>query len=320
MSKSTGNVIAPEEVIEKYGADVLRLWVASEDYRDDIRISDEILKRLSEAYRRIRNTFRYILGNLNDFNPAKDEVEYAELEELDRLTLHRLAKLTGKVLKAYDTFEFHTIYHTVHNFCTVDLSAFYLDIIKDRLYTHAAGSKSRRAAQTTIYHIIDNLVRLMAPILVFTSDEAWAFIPAKESESRTESVHLAPMPEVNAKWCDDKLEERWEGLLVIKDEISKALEEARKGKVIGHSLDAKVELWTPEEDFSADDDTLRDILIVSQLTTGQLAVESEAPEAIDIKVTKADGEKCARCWRYDTTVGAESSHPAICRRCVEALV
>ncbi len=233
------------------------------------------------------------------------------MEELDRLTLHRLTKLTEKVRAAYDTFEFHTIYHTVHNFCTVDLSSFYLDILKDRLYTSAAGSKTRRAAQTTIYHIIDSLVRLVAPILVFTSDEAWAFIP----DRKVESVHLAAMPEVDPEWVDDKLDRKWTELLVIKDEISKELEAARKEKVIGHSLDAKV-VVSASKDLSADADTLRDVLIISQLS-----VENKPEgDTIDIKVSKADGEKCARCWRYDTTVGAESSHPAICRRCVEALV
>ncbi|MEK7679479.1 MAG: class I tRNA ligase family protein, partial [Deltaproteobacteria bacterium] len=224
MSKSVGNVIAPQEVIDKYGAEVLRLWVAAEDYCEDIRISEEILKRLSEAYRRIRNTFRFILGNLYDFDPEKDSVPYPELHELDRLTLHRLAKLTEKVRRAYEEFEFHAIYHSIHNFCAVDLSAFYLDGLKDRLYTCKADSKERRAGQTVLWRLIDCLTRLLAPILVFTADEAWQFIPGKKPDS----VHLADMPDVRKDWLDEGLEKKWEKLLTIKDEITKGLEAARQ--------------------------------------------------------------------------------------------
>ena len=185
MSKSLGNVMAPQEVIKKYGAEVLRLWVAAEDYREDIRISEEILLRLSEAYRRIRNTFRFILGNLYDFDPAKDMVEYDKLTELDRLTLHRLETLRRKVTGAYEAFEFHAIYHSVHNFCSVDLSAFYLDIVKDRLYTEKADSLERRSSQTVMYHVLDHLLRLLSPVLVFTTDEAWGFLPGKKKKAST---------------------------------------------------------------------------------------------------------------------------------------
>src|SRR3990167_611393 len=230
MSKSLGNVVAPQEVIGKHGAEVLRLWVAGEDYREDIRISEEILKRLSEAYRRIRNTFRYILGNLYDFDPEKDAAPYSDLTELDRLTLHRLTRLTERILKAYETFEFHIIYHSVHNFCNVDLSALYLDILKDRLYISKPDSKARRAGQTTIYYIADYLVRLIAPVLVFTSDEVWRFMPKRKEAS----VHLASFPQIKKEWIDDELEKKWDTLLKIKGEIAKAMEMARKDKVIGH--------------------------------------------------------------------------------------
>lgn len=338
MSKSLGNVVAPQEVIGKHGAEVLRLWVAGEDYREDIRISEEILKRLSEAYRRIRNTFRYILGNLYDFDPEKDVVPYNELTELDRLTLHRLAKLTEKVLKAYETFEFHVIYHSVHNFCNVDLSALYLDILKDRLYTAKADSNTRRAGQTTIYHVADYLVRLIAPVLVFTSDEVWQFMPRRKVETQNiASVHLASFPQVKKEWINDALEKKWAKLLSIKGEVSKILEGARAEKIIGHSLDAEVTFdakmikahWETivnilfgglfkdsEEciDFIKDNSKLfKDILIVSKVSL----VDSMTKNIISVK--NAPGRKCERCWHYSEQVGENKEHPAICERCVEAV-
>ena len=331
MSKSTGNVIAPQEVIDKYGAEVLRLWVAGEDYREDIRISEEILKRLAEGYRRIRNTFRYILGNLSGFDPSKDMVEFSEMDELDRLTLHRLAKLTERVTSAYSAYEFHVIYHSVHNFCAVDLSAFYLDIIKDRLYTFAPASKRRRACQSAIYHVLDHLVRLTAPVLVFTADEAWRQMPGRQ----TDSVHLAELPKARKEWLDDELEEKWSVLLKVKVVISKFLEEARQNKLIGHSLDAAVRISTADkagvkelidllklditvEDLSSliasETDSLEEMLIVSQLS-----VESQDAKAPVIGITKAEGAKCERCWHYSAEVGQDLNHPTVCGRCVEAL-
>ncbi|MFQ5736068.1 MAG: isoleucine--tRNA ligase [Thermodesulfobacteriota bacterium] len=328
MSKSVGNVIAPQHVIDRYGAEVLRLWVAGEDYRDDVRISEEILKRLSEAYRRMRNTFRYILGNLYDFDPERDAVEYGELEELDRLTLHRLTRLTEKVLASYDSFEFHAIYHSVHNFCTVDLSSFYLDGLKDRLYTCGAKSRGRRAAQTTIYHVLDYLVRLTAPVLVFTAEEAWSFMPGK----REESVHLSSMPEVREEWLHTGLAEKWDELLLIKDEISKALEGARKEKIIGHPLDAMVRVHAPEKEtalIKQEEAALAEVLIISRL-----AVEEEEPgvggagvyrfdsteiDGLTVLVEKAPGGKCERCWHYSPAVGGDATHPTLCERCTEAL-
>lgn len=323
MSKSLGNVIAPGEVIDRYGVEVLRLWVAGEDYREDIRISEEILKRLSEAYRRIRNTFRYILGNLYDFDPHSDAVAYQELEEIDRLTLHRLEKLTRRVLKAYSDFEFHVIYHSVHNFCAVDLSSFYLDTIKDRLYTASAASKERRSAQTVLYHVLDTLLRLLAPVLVFTTDEAWGFMPKRDRES----VHLSLMPEVREDWIDEELEKNWDRLLLIKDAVSKTLEAARQGKLIGHSLDAMVTLYTEAEksrQFLADHaGTLKDILIVSSVEVASSepegASDATGVEGLRILVAKAVGTKCERCWHISPTVGGDEKHPTICERCLKVL-
>jgi len=328
MSKSTGNVVSPGSVVEKYGAEVLRLWVAAQDYREDIRISEEILKRLSEAYRRIRNTLRYILGNLYDFDPAEDAIGYDALEDIDRLTLHRLALLTARVRGAYERFEFHTIYHAVHNFCSVDLSAFYLDVLKDRLYTSAPQSRSRRAAQTTIYHVIDHLIRLTAPILVFTSDEAWSFMPG----GKEASVHLEQMPEAKQEWIDEGLAKKWERLLALKAEISKGLEKARQeARIIGHSLEAGVRVFASvDAGFMRENRReLEEVLIVSSLTIagdgempgdaagGECRYDSDGFGAV--LVAKAEGSRCERCWHWSATVGLDKDHPAVCARCVEAL-
>lgn len=330
MSKSLGNVVAPQEVINKYGAEVLRLWVSGEDYREDIRISDEILKRLSEAYRRIRNTFRFILGNLYDFDPQKDSVGYADLEELDRLALHRLTKLTEKLRLAYEEFEFHAVYHSVHNFCTVDLSASYLDVVKDRLYTNRADSRSRRAAQTAMHQILSSLLRLTAPVLVFTTEEAWAHMPGEKEES----VHLASMPSPNPEWLDAGLEEKWTRLAVYKTEISKALEVARQSaRIIGHPLDAEVVVYPPEKDsamLKEEESALEEVLIISKFTVsgekppaaaqdGTILYSSSEIEGLSVAVSKSADAKCERCWHYSASVGSDSIHPAVCNRCAEAL-
>ncbi|MBE9532033.1 MAG: class I tRNA ligase family protein, partial [Proteobacteria bacterium] len=333
MSKSSGNVIAPSEVIDKYGADVLRLWVSSEDYKDDLRISDEIVKRLSEAYRRIRNTFRYILGNLSDFDPDSNLIEFSELRELDRFTLSKLEALREKVLESYEKFEIHAIYHQVHNFCSVDLSAFYLDALKDRLYTSKADSVERRGAQTTIYYVLDHLVRMLAPILVFTTEEAWGFMPASKTDDRAESVHLTDFPKAREEWRDLELEARWAEILKVKGEVSRALELARTDKVIGHPLDARVVLL-PEGDVKAllsqDDieEILKEILVVSRVVVEDDISEDEGVDVfftgeeipeLKIVISKAKGGKCERCWNYDASVGTDSSAPTICERCNKAL-
>ena len=226
MSKSLGNVIAPEEIIRQYGAEVLRLWVSAEDYRDDIRISPDILKRLSEAYRRIRNTCRFLLGNLGDFHPVTDALPYAEMDELDRFALLQLQDLIKRVRHAYDRYEFHRVYHALHNYCVVDLSAFYLDILKDRLYVSATGSEARRSAQTALYRILTTVLKLMAPVLSFTAEEAWWHLPHRSSET----IHLESFPEVDATVEDEVLHRRWETILALRSEVARALEGARQAK------------------------------------------------------------------------------------------
>ena len=322
MSKSQGNVIAPEEVIKKYGAEILRLWVAAQDYRDDIRISHEILQRLADAYRRIRNTARYILGNLHGFDPETDSVPDGDLLEIDRWALSRLEGLVNRVERAYEEYEFHILYHAVHNFCSVDMSAFYLDVLKDRLYTAPARSLARRSAQTAMCRILDALTRLIAPVLSFTADEIWENLPGE----REESVHLASFPRFETALLDAELEARYERLLAVRTDVSKALEMARGEKKIGHSLDARVLLEAPAGEWqqllAEYRDQLATLFIVSQVELGADlagAVAGEEVAGLKVRVEKAAGEKCERCWNYAETVGESGAHPGACRRCRQAL-
>ena len=323
MSKSLGNVVAPKKVIDRYGAEILRLWVSASDYRDDIRISDNILRQLVDAYRRIRNTCRFMLGNLDDFDPRTDCVAYRKMEDIDRFALHLLRQLVEKSAKAYEKFEFHVIHHSLHNFCAVDLSAFYLDILKDRLYTSAPSSTPRRSAQTAIYHILDHLARLMAPILVFTAEEIWRYMP--DNGQKEASVHLAGMPAPNPDWHDDELGRRWETILEVRSLVTKALEQARADKLIGHSLDARVSLAVDQKRFELLEPyraQLRSIFIVSQAELAQGKLEDpdlNHENRVYVQVKPAEGSKCQRCWVHDLSVGSDDKHPGICGRCIEQL-
>ncbi|RNC67740.1 MAG: isoleucine--tRNA ligase [Desulfuromonadales bacterium] len=321
MSKSVGNVVAPEEVIKKYGAEILRLWVAAQDYRDDVRISQEILTRLAEAYRRIRNTCRYLHGNLYDFDPATDMVPFEQMTELDRWALHHLEFLKEKVLAAYDEYEFHVLYHAVNGFCTVEMSAFYLDIIKER-YTSRKDALERRSAQTVMYLVLDSLVKLMAPVLSFTTDEVWTYLPKRDEAS----VHLSRFPEPCPSWKNDALVERWDRIIKVRGEVSKALEQARVQKVVGHSLDAAVTLTSEPEllaflrEYAGE---LATVFIVSKVElVDDLAgdvVEAEGVKGLKISVSAAPGEKCERCWHYDELIGGDVEHPTLCPKCVGAV-
>jgi isoleucyl-tRNA synthetase len=320
MSKSAGNVIAPEEVISKLGADVLRLWVAAEDYKDDIKISNEILKRLADAYFRIRNTYRFLLGNLYDFDPEKDRIPYPQLHEVDRWALHRLQIFIQRVREAYERFEFHVVYHSVQNFCAVEMSALYFDILKDRLYTFSTHSTGRRSAQTTLYEILKALTSLMAPILSFTTEEVWKYIPA-ESE-KAESVHFTQFPEFKNDYLDEALNEKWERLLEIRAVVTKALEEARKEKTIGLSLDAQVHLYLSEKILNflqPYQEDLKSIFIVSSVILHPGAAGTKDEKEVRAEVRRADGKKCERCWNYDVNVGLHTEHQTLCQRCVEAI-
>lgn len=312
MHKSLGNGIDPQEVIDQYGADILRLWALSSDYQSDVRLSKEILKQVSEVYRKIRNTARYILGNIHDFDVNKP-VAYEDLQEIDKWALTRLNKLISECTKSYDAYDFNKAYQAINTFCVLDMSNFYLDIIKDRLYTARPESTERRAAQTTMYEILQALVKIIAPMASFTAEEIWKYMPHKDGEN-TESVMLSYYPEVNEKYEDKELEAKWDKILKIKEAVAKKLEEARAEKVIGHSLNAKVIISAEGEEYkflNNNKELLKDVFIVSGLDLVE--------DTSDIKVQVAEGEKCERCWKYDVTVGQDKENPTICHRCSEAL-
>lgn len=331
MSKSLGNAIAPQEISKKFGAEILRLWVSAEDYREDVRISDEILNRMVEAYRRLRNTARFLISNLYDFDPTRDLVASPDLDELDRWILQRTQTVLGRCREAYDNCEFHVVYHTLNNFCSVDLSAQYLDIVKDRLYCEGTKSNKRRAAQTTAYRILETLVHLMAPILSFTAEEIWSYMPDKES--RPKSVFLSSIPKPDAVVSDPRLAEKWDRIFRERSEVLKALEQARAAGIIGHSLDANVVFEPLNGDqgsalrdlVRADRSRLQDLLIVSQAslspeTTVNHGTSYDAGSMnCRITVGKASGAKCERCWKYDIDVGKDSAHPTVCARCASVL-
>ena len=326
MSKSVGNVVAPQDVINKYGADVMRLWISSVDYQGDVRLSDKIVKSMSDVYRKIRNTFRYLLGNLYDFDPKTDAVAYEDMEELDRWALLRMEQVKETVLKAYDDYEFHVMYHAVHNFCTVDLSAIYLDILKDRLYTEKADSKLRRSAQTAMYEILTTLVRLVAPVLCFTAEEVWQALP--KQDEREWSVHMTEMPAVNAAYLDKALDEKWKKRLAIRSVAMKALEEARQAKTIGHPLDAEVTVYADGESYEivkAMEKELADFLLVSQahVVEGTAAAPENAASneegTVKASVAVCTLEKCERCWKRSEDVDSDEKHPHVCGRCAHVL-
>jgi len=325
MSKSVGNVTDPQKIIDGYGAEILRLWVASADYTEDIRVSDEILKRLVEAYRRIRNTSRFILGNISDFQPDADGVPYEDMEEMDRWILHRLHEVIRRVREAYELYQFHLVYTTLYNFCTVDLSSLYLDVLKDRLYTSKAASRRRRSGQTAMHEILEAMARLLAPILTFTAEEIWLALP--ERPGKQESVHLTQFPEVDSAKLQPELGEKWKKLIAVKGEIARAIETARQNKVVGHSLDAAALIAAPDDIrplLQGNLDDLRAFLIVSAVdVVGAVAVENGYPSSeipgLCIGVSRAKGVKCERCWNYSETVGGSAEHPTLCTRCVKNL-
>lgn len=316
MSKSLGNGIDPQEIVEQYGADVLRLWVASSDYHADIRISKDILKQLSEAYRKIRNTARYILGNLNDFNPDTDMVDVKDLYPIDKWAIAKLNELNDKVRAGYDAYEFHQVYHSIHNFCVVDMSNFYLDVLKDRLYTEKADSASRRAAQTTIYMILDAMTRMISPILAYTSDEIWRYMP-HGSNCDKECVLFNEMPAKVDVDIDAEFMARWDRIHELRDLVKKSIEVAVKNKLIKSSLESKIVLTCGGDNYEFVNSVLGELTAVFIVSKVEL-VKGDSDE-INVVVEKAEGEKCERCWVYSDTVGQNSEHPTLCARCAEIL-
>ena len=318
MSKSLGNGVAPSDVANKFGADILRLWALSSDYTGDVSLSDDILKQSAEVYRKIRNTARYILGNTSDYNPD-EPVEYKDLEEIDKWALTRLNKLIKDCTNNYDNYNFSNCYHDINQFCVSDMSNFYLDIIKDRLYTSKPDSKERRSAQTTMYIILDALVKILTPMICFTAEEIWKAMKYK-SDEQVESVMLTDFPKANDMYDNEELSAKWDKILKLKDLVAKELENARAEKTIGHSLNAKVTIFANDDEYNflkENIDLLRTVFIISDLEV--LKNERKDEEKLGIKVEQAHGEKCERCWMYSTTVGEDKENPTICHRCSEAL-
>jgi isoleucyl-tRNA synthetase len=316
MSKSLGNVVAPEDVIKQSGADVLRLWVATSDYTEELRVSKEILARVVEAYRKIRNTLRYLVANLYDFDPARDMVDGRQLQEVDRYILARYGDVAHRILRAYEEYDYSTIFQTVNAFTTVDLSAFYADVSKDRLYTFAAGSRERRSAQTAMFVIADGLARLLAPILSFTTDELWRYLPGK----REESVHLAlfrPAHSELERLRNPELVAVWDGLIRVRDLVLAHIEPLRKDKIIGSSLQAKVVLSGGGADMTLLEQHVAQLPMLFIVSEVELRVRQG--DTLHIAIEKASGVKCERCWRYVPSVSGQPDHAGICGRCEDAL-
>ncbi|PKG22112.1 isoleucine--tRNA ligase [Niallia nealsonii] len=322
MSKSLGNVMVPAKVMNQLGADILRLWVASVDFQADVRVSDAILKQVTEGYRKIRNTFRFLLGNLSDFNPQKDALKYEELREVDQFMMVKLNNLIKNVTESYDKFEFSTIYHAINNFCTLDLSAFYLDFSKDVLYIEATENKERKAIQTVLYESLLSLTKLVAPILPHTADEVWEHITSVEEES----VQLTDFPKVSEYSNDQELLDKWNKFMLLRDDVLKALEEARNQKVIGKSLQASITLYVNEDTnvlLNSIQENLKQLFIVSGFeVAGEYKAAPENALKLEhaaIVVSKADGETCERCWTVTPDVGEDKEHPTLCVRCASVV-
>jgi isoleucyl-tRNA synthetase len=323
MSKSRGNDVDPVDIANRMGAEIVRLWVASVDFREDVVGSERLMQRIAENYKKIRNTFRYILGNLYDFAPAKNAVEFERLHALDKYMLQQAADLADDVNRWYEEFAFHKIYQRVNNFCVVDLSAFYFDVLKDRLYTSAPNSTARRSAQTVLWKIGETLTRVLAPVMSFTCDEVWQLLP--DVEGRVESVHLStfltPNEIVAPMGSNDQAKSDWETLHGVRDQVLKSLEDARNNRLIGANLEAKVKLIASDALYPVLErhhSDLRYLFIVSQ-TELQRSVSGNGTSALTVEVGKADGKKCERCWNYSTHVGEDKDYPAVCERCAPVL-
>ncbi|MDR6224780.1 isoleucine--tRNA ligase [Desmospora profundinema] len=312
MSKSLGNVIDPLKVMKTYGADILRLWVSSVDYQADVRVSEDILKQIAEVYRKIRNTFRFLLGNLNDFDPVSDRVAMEDLDEIDRYALVQLQRLVERVTRAYENHEFHSVYSSIHHFCTVFLSQFYLDVLKDRLYILPAADPKRRSSQTAMLEILHALVRMLNPILPHTTEEVWKYVPGTD----TFSVQLTRFPQVESAYLDENVEKKWDQLLEVRDLVLKRLEEARADKVIGNSLGAAVELTPSESQYQLLNSVpnLKELFIVSDVQLKQ-SEGNPSEEGIRVEIKPAQGGKCQRCWMISPAVGQDEKHPDLCDRC-----
>lgn len=318
MSKSIGNVIEPKKILQQMGADILRLWVSSVDYQSDVRISDDILRQVSETYRKVRNTFRFMLGNLADFDPVKDRIDRENLQEIDKFMLHQLQQLIDKVRNAYENYDFSTVYHAIHDYCAIDLSSFYLDFAKDVLYIEAVENERRRSLQTVIYESIVAIVKLLTPITPHTAEEVWSHIPGEKEEF----VQLTDIPEAEKVYEDESVLEKWNHFMNVRDDVLKALEEAREEKVIGDSLEAHVTIVAKDEktkEVLENIPYLHQMLIVSGVELVDEFDEAKEYNYVKVAVKYHPGEKCERCWVVSETVGKNENHPTICERCADVV-
>jgi isoleucyl-tRNA synthetase len=314
IRKSGGKPANAEDYINRYGADVLRLWVASEDYQDDIPLSDEIFARIGETYFKIRNTLRILLANLYDFEPAKHAVTPDKLTVIDRWLLSRLQALVADLTEAYERYEFHRVYHLINAFCAVELSSFYVDVMKDALYTLAPDSDARRSAQTAMQQVVETLAKLIAPVMPFTADEVWGFLPGRV----TESVHLAEFPAVDAQLRDATLETQWDKLMQIREAVMVELEKARQAGSIGKSLEAQVLI---EPDSEATGELLKQFVPVLEtvLIVSQAQIGKSTGGAMRVKVSRSAGQKCVRCWRWSEDVKKSGAYAELCGRCADVV-
>jgi isoleucyl-tRNA synthetase len=326
MSKSLGNTVDPVEIADTLGGEIVRMWVASVDFREDVACSPQIMQRVAGIYRDIRNTFRFILGNLDGFDPVKDAVAFEQMQPIDQYMLRQAVEVSADVRRSYEEFAFHKIYHRINNFCGVELSAFYFDVLKDRLYTSGRRSVSRRAAQTAVWRIGEALVRLLAPIMSFTCEEVWQYLPP--GAGRLESVHLTTFPEAEellgtaaaSVAVDPKQAEDWKTVRAVRETVLKALEESRNQKLIGANLQAQVTLTAVDPVFSALErfkNDLRYFFIVSAVEVKKGAGNGDAP--VVVQVSKAPGLKCERCWNFSTHIGEDTNYPSVCERCSAVL-
>lgn len=315
MSKSLGNFIEPGEIISKNGAEILRLWVAMLNYKEDARFGKETLQRLAEAYRKIRNTWRFILGNVHDYTPETEEVPVQDMVNFDRWILEKCRVVGKKILKAYESYEYHVVFHTVYNFFTVDLSSFYLDVLKDRLYCSGKDSMQRKSAQTALFKVLKSTLVLMSPILPFTSEEAWSVLP--DFKDKSESIHLELFPRFEEKWLESDVYQEWESLIAVRDKVLKEIELAREKKLVGNSLEARLTLHVDADQFvllKKYERELSNLFIVSKV---ELKSVSDKEMIVDVK--KAVGEKCQRCWNFSSYVGTSQSFPLFCKRCEDVV-
>ena len=329
MHKSLGNSISPDDIVKKYGAELVRLWAASSDYHADVRCSENIFKQLSESYRKIRNTARIMMANLGDFDPDTDAVAFEDMLDIDRWIVAEMNELVKACLEAYNGYEFHIVYHAINKFCTIELSKLYIDITKDRLYVEKANSKARRSGQTALYRVLSDLVRLLAPVISFTAEEIWQAMPHADAD-RLESVFLNDMPKYDATLAADtaELRAKWQKMLEYRDDVMKALELARADKMIGKSLDAKVTVYTADSAIYDDLFEFADELATVYITSGASVVKGEAPagaftetqSGIAVVVANADGCKCGRCWSYSTEGVDDGEGGFLCERCKKIII